>query len=207
MAEKIVIELPGGLMNYKLINFILVVVMVIGTLGFIFFGSYSNRILTYIVMFPLLIIPFLLYGTKYHLESKELFWYYLFLFFAYFMGGVMDFYNKIGWYDLLIHFMSGILSFSMGQFILKKWSSDCFSFWNKMLFGLFVVMFVAGIWELFEYSVDSFFLFDFQHQLDTGVRDTMEDILVALLGGMISVIGIIFKKKIIRGTDYKFLSR
>lgn len=80
MAEKIVIELPGGLMNYKLINFILVVVMVIGTLGFIFFGSDSNQILTYIVMFPLLIIPFLLYGTKYQLESKELFWYYYFCF-------------------------------------------------------------------------------------------------------------------------------
>ncbi|MCI6265899.1 MAG: hypothetical protein MR598_03520 [Erysipelotrichaceae bacterium] len=176
-------------MNYRWMNLILIFVMMFLTLSLILFEYNSNRLFTYIMMFPLLIVPFVASGTKYQLGVQDLFWYYLFIFFAYFLGGVMDFYNQISWYDLLVHFMSGIFSFSIGQFILKKWSSECLSFWNKMIFGLFVVMFVAGIWELFEYSVDFLFGFDFQHQMDTGVVDTMEDILVAFLAGILSVIG------------------
>lgn len=53
----------------------------------------------------------------------------------------------------------------------------------------------AGIWELFEYGVVYFLGFDLQNQVDTLVVDTMEDMLVALLGG-ISCFGImVYQKK------------
>ena len=59
-----------------------------------------------------------------------------------------------------------------------------------------VVMSVACLWELFEFASDTLLGMNLQHS-NNGVMDTMIDILVAFIGGILSSIGYyIVKKKI-----------
>ena len=44
---------------------------------------------------------------------------------------------------------------------------------------------VASIWEFVEFGTDVFLGMNVQHSLETGVKDTMEDMLVAFAGSMI----------------------
>ena len=65
-----------------------------------------------------------------------------------------------------------------------------------MFFGIVFVCFVALIWELCEFGADCLLNMDLQHNLDTGVVDTMEDMMAAFLGGISClVVSIIYKKK------------
>ena len=55
---------------------------------------------------------------------------------------------------------------------------------------------IASIWEFLEFGADTFFGMNVQHSLDTGVRDTMEDMLIAFLGSLIVSISYLVENKI-----------
>lgn len=57
-------------MKYKIFSWFLIVIMVVGTF------CYGERILTYLLMFPLIMGPFLFIRTDYCLGDLELFYYY-----------------------------------------------------------------------------------------------------------------------------------
>lgn len=48
-----------------------------------------------------------------------------------------------------------------------------------------VEMSIAFLWEVFEYSGLVFFAYDASHHYSTGVHDTMQDMIVSLIGGLI----------------------
>ena len=52
---------------------------------------------------------------------------------------------------------------------------------------------VAAGWEIFEFTADNLFGGNAQRALETGVRDTMKDIICALLGSILVVIPYIYK--------------
>lgn len=54
----------------------------------------------------------------------------------------------------------------------------------SVFFCLIFVMGISGLWEIFEFSVDQLFGLDMQNVLYTGVRDTMEDMIIAFVGGI-----------------------
>ena len=59
---------------------------------------------------------------------------------------------------------------------------------NNIFNFIFILSFsiaVAGIWEIAEFSMDRFTGSNLQHWLDTGVIDTMEDIICGTLGGLV----------------------
>lgn len=176
------------------INWFLVFDMIIGTLYFVIFQYDDSRLLTYLAVILVLVAPLLLKKTKYKLGDLELFCYYLFLFFADFLGCVVNLYNEISWYDLFMHGVSGIFTFGVAFFLLNRLSIQGRTFWFDVFFAICFVMFVAGIWELFEYGADCFLSMDLQHHIDTGVVDTMEDMLAALIGGVGAFFGYYFLK-------------
>lgn len=153
----------------------------------------STRILTYLAVIPVVGAPLLLRKTKYKLNSNNLFSYYLFVFFAYFCGCVINLYNSVWWYDIFIHFCSGVFSFLVGMFLLKREQIEAGK-WFSALLGICVVMFVAGLWELFEFSIDFVLNMNLQHSVETGVSDTMIDILAALIGGILASLAQVIKK-------------
>lgn len=171
-----------------------VVLMVIGTLYFGIFQYDSSRILTYLAVIPVLGAPVLVWKTKFCLGDKELCCYYLFVFLAYFLGCVVNLYQYIWWYDSLVHFFSGIFSFGVGLFLVDKLEKVQVDAGFLLFFCLCFVMFVAGIWELFEFGADSLLKMNLQHAKETGVGDSMIDMISALCGGFFSI-GVYVKAK------------
>ena len=173
---------------YKLLNKILLISMNIATIivALIQFGNNNySRIITFIAIYPLLLIPFIINKTKFKLSDKEVFLYYIFIFIADFLGCVCNLYNMVSWYDIFAHFLSGIFTFVLAT-IIFRFIAKSNNKLLKILFCLGIVALVAIVWEIFEFSVDSIMHTNLQHNQDTGVIDTMQDMIVALLGGGIS---------------------
>ena len=181
----------------KKINITLIMGMIIGTLYFVIFKFNSNKIISYLLVVPILCFPSILNKTKYKMGDKERLFYYIFIFLADYLGCIVNLYNTTNWYDTLVHFCSGFFSFLVGLFILDRSGIEVSNIFYRIFFCICVVMFIASIWELFEFEVDSLLGMNLQHSIDTGVRDTMFDILVAFIGGLIfSVSYYVYKRSI-----------
>ena len=66
----------------------------------------------------------------------------------------------------------------------------------NFLFIISITLMIASLWEFLEFGVDTFFGMNVQHSIDTGVRDTMEDMLIAFLGSLIVSISYLVENKI-----------
>ena len=105
---------------------------------------------------------------------------------AYPLGSCLDFYARFPGYDKLVHMLSGAFvsllcillycALKPGHRIEKQ------DLPLAILFTFFGSMAVAGLWELAEYAINLVTGRDVQHVLDTGVGDTMQDMLVCMIG-------------------------
>ena len=182
-------------MGKEIMNWIMVFGMLVGSLFLVIVENVTfGRLLTYLGLIFVIGLPFIFYKTKFMLSQKQLFLYYLFIFLADYLGCVCRFYDYIIWYDVVIHFLSGILSVKLGLFILEK-----FNVVNNVIFSivfcLIMVMAISGFWEIFEYVCDFVFCLDMQRAIVGGVRDTMQDMIAALLGGIVYIEFMILKIK------------
>ena len=69
---------------------------------------------------------------------------------------------------------------------------------NRLFNFIFCVFFAAGaacIWEIAEFSIDQLTASNLQHNLDTGVVDTMEDMICGTVGGIIFSTYMLLKNK------------
>lgn len=161
-------------------------------MAYILISSYDamklSKILTVLCILPLIMVPYLLDKIKvYHMDEVLIFFYYLFLLLALVMGSILKFYYKIWWFDLFTHFISGIMTSIIAFILLQE---------NKLIkkkykwFGfIFILVFTIGIaagWEFFEFASDKLFHSDTQWVVETGVDDTMTDMLIATLAGLLS---------------------
>lgn len=151
----------------------------------------NNMILTCLALPLVLLIPFILRKLKVlNLNPNALFVYNLFMFFADFLGCVVGLYNKTTYYDVVMHFVSGFSTALLGMVLynyLAKKEKD-----NKILKYTYIVgscMAIAAFWEIFEFFGDNTLGMNLQHSIDTGVRDTMEDIICAVMG-MFTYLGV-----------------
>lgn len=172
-------------MIYKKINFCVVLFMLCSSLylSLLECGNIS-RLLVYIGLLISIGMPFIFYKTKYMLSHKQLTLYYIFIFLADYLGCVWQLYDYICWYDCFVHFLAGIFIYIIGMFILDVNMLNNNVFFS-IFFGLMLVMAVSGLWEIFEFSVDKILKIDMQNVICTGVSDTMEDIIIAFIGGII----------------------
>lgn len=128
----------------------------------------------------------------------------LFIYLSLFLGEIRDFYTKIWWWDIFLHFISGIILGTIGFLILY------FLYDQKMLkaspFIIAVFTFSFGlalgtIWEIFEFSSDM--IFGTNTQRDSLI-DTMTDLIVDSIGSLIvSLSGFFY----IKGVRFGFFSR
>lgn len=145
---------------------------------------------------------------KLNINDEMEFIYIIFIVLAHFLGSVVNLYKYIWWYDLFAHFLSGMLT-SILALVIMNWMG-VYKEKNVTFNIIFIISFtlmVASIWEFFEYGADTFLKLNVQHSIETGVSDTMEDMIVAFLGGMIvSIIYFIEEKKIKNGFIKKAVS-
>ncbi len=162
----------------------------------------NDRLLSDITV-PLVFLLPRIFGKifKFKITDNMEFVYVIFIILAHFVGSVVNLYNKVWWYDLFAHFLSGILTAILSLVImnfLKVYNDK-----NKLFNVIFIISFtlmIASLWEFLEYGADTFLKMNVQHSIETGVSDTMEDMLVAFLGSIIvSILYIIESKKTKKG--------
>lgn len=122
------------------------------------------------------------------------FMYIIFIFMAHYFGVIEKFYNNFYYYDKIVHTLSGALTAYVAYLILKnKQIKD--TMFNITFIIAFTFM-IAGLWEIFEFTCNALFGGDAQRVLETGVDDTMWDIIVAFIGSIIFTVVISIKGKI-----------
>lgn len=168
----------------KIFNHTLILIMIITSLIYlannIIIGAYS-RILPCITIILVLLVPKILAKINFQLTENEETLYYIFIFIAHFLGAVVNFYDKIWFFDLVSHTLSGIISFVFGLKILQLNNKEIKLNVFNIIFLLSFCFLISGGWEIIEFLGDKLFKSNFQHA-ETGVVDTMEDMISALIG-------------------------
>lgn len=122
------------------------------------------------------------------------------------LGDVADFYARFEWWDLILHGISGILLGLLGYMILIRISpSPVFLAAGIICFSLAL----GSLWEIMEYVTDGVFGLNSQQFLESSgtfdstiplqgrmaLRDTMQDMIMNLIGALTVAAGsFLFKK-------------
>ncbi len=136
-----------------------------------------------------------------------------FIYAAVFLGGYQAFYLKFWWWDGLMHTIGGALLGIAGFLLVYVLNAN-----EKVHLNLepfFVALFsfsfanvMSVIWEIFEFTVDSFFFIGMQ---ESGLVDTMWDFIVAELGALVvAVLAYFYLKKqrpLVEKLIHKFMHR
>ena len=100
-------------------------------------------------------------------------------------------YDLVPYWDKVLHFLSGFLFAVLGTVVYfsnkPRRTLDPEDAANAALFTLMFALMSAVLWEFWEYFV-SLFGADPQQVAATGVADTMQDMLVCALGGLITAL-------------------
>lgn len=174
-------------MRIKYINYLLSLVAIIGSFYIIVVKDRElGVILKDASILVTITLPYILEKIfKIKIDNKLKFIYILFVFCAHFLGATVELYNKISWYDKLCHTLSGVLT-SYGALLILTFIKNC-NIENKffnIMYMICVTLAVASLWEIFEYTANILFGGDAQKVVQTGVNDTMQDIIVAFIGSL-----------------------
>lgn len=107
----------------------------------------------------------------------------IFIFMAHYLGVILGWYNFFEGFDKVTHTISGFLTAYVAMLILEYKKNK-----DKLFGVLFMISFTwlcAGMWEVFEFTCNALFGGDAQMVLETGVDDTMWDMIVAFMGSLI----------------------
>jgi uncharacterized membrane protein YjdF len=111
----------------------------------------------------------------------------LFILFSFLLGSCYNLYDKIKYYDDLLHFASGFISVKIGWNILSSLKNININN-NKLLVFVIILFFsmgISSICEISEYALDVLFN---MHTQSGGLKDTMHDMIDALAGSCIMLL-------------------
>lgn len=153
----------------------------------------TYEILIRISFIPVLLLPTFLRKLNIKISLDGEFIYLVFVYLAHFLGSIVELYNQIYFFDTVTHFLSGIVVsiFAFG-FLKKNKIKTNLPF--EILFILGISCFIAFFWETFEFTCDQLFGKDAQKVIETGVTDTMKDMIVAFLGASLFCISYAYEK-------------
>lgn len=193
---------------YLTLTFIIQALVVTGLVLFVLKRDWENVFLSSIVLL-LTLSPTLLYRKwgvfvppEFQLVAVA------FIFLSLYLGSARDFYYKYWWWDLVLHTSSGFLLGIVGfiaLFMLNrsraipqglKPAFVCF-------FAVTFAVFLGVVWEIFEFAVDSVSPAQNMQSRETGVTDTMQDLIVDTIGAtIVAVMGYAYA----RSGRYSFIA-
>ncbi len=97
-------------------------------------------------------------------------------------------YWRIPWFDMPMHFLGGLFVGSVALWFYSQ--SVERRYLRALLVSIGAVLMVGGLWEVFEFSVDTIVSVSEQN----GIIDTLSDIIFDIIGGTMAVVYFIFKK-------------
>lgn len=173
-----------------------------GIIGVIDGGLEVYKLLFRLAFVILMFVPFAIKNTfRVTFSRVTTIAFYVFMFLSAFLGNVLEFYRKFSEWDMLIHLLMGVLISVLSIYILnltvyKKGSKHNLFF--TYLFMIVFAVFVASLWEIWEFLGDILFDLGSQRYIDyngtlllgkSAIFDTMMDIIMGFVG---SIVGVIF---------------
>lgn len=152
-------------------------------------GSYEVLLLSLLTLF-LVYVPILFEKSSsinIPLELEALI--VIFIYASLFLGSAQGYYTYFWWWDSLLHAVSAIFFGFIGFFILyvlykeEKITAGPFII---AVFSFFFALGIGGLWEIIEYGIDSGFGINMQ---ETGLPDTMGDLIMDSIGALIASVG------------------
>lgn len=110
------------------------------------------------------------------------------VFLASHLGSAMDFYARFECWDLVMHGYFGFVGATALYVLLLKWNGEMLKRFGFMVLIFLGTMGCAAIWEMFEFTADTLLGCDAQRVQESfllgisPVKDTMTDIIVAVVG-------------------------
>ena len=179
-------------LNYTL-RLIIMSTGVVLSLAHFFPGVYAPKIWSYLATIMLVFVPDVLRLINIKIDQKLEMAYYLFLIPAMIIGIDLDMYKIIPPMDKIVHTGSGVFTAFVARSFLKQ-TTNTEKPWFKFLFVMGFVALCAVLWECFEFSYDQLFHGRMQQLISNGVADTMWDMIVALMGGFITMMLLFFSR-------------
>lgn len=168
----------------NLFNVILIIVSVLYSLETFKNGDIYNTLIRLSII-PVLYIPFLLRKGNIYFSDSSILAYSIFIFIGHFLGSIIGFYGKVPHYDTLMHTMFGFLgSFIVLEILVKNTDMKVSKILFNSLLIISIISFLSVLWETFEFVCDKLFMKNAQRVLQTGVDDTMKDMIVACIGSL-----------------------
>lgn len=106
-----------------------------------------------------------------------------FVFFASSLGSCINLYRHLSFYDLFVHYLSGVLlaegGFLLCGALLRRWKMQEHPL-LKQLFAFFFSCSCAGLWEIYEYTADLLV----HAQMQGSKENIMADVICGMLGAL-----------------------
>ena len=134
--------------------------------------------------------------------------YYIFLIISLLIGAVYGFYNKFFYYDTIIHFTSGIFIATIAlSFLVKNENIFTLKFITIISFIFFAASGVAGIWEIIEYIISKIFDLDIQHIVNTGIVNTIKDMIAGTVGALVYINILYLDRRLNDSNHLRYMSK
>ena len=127
----------------------------------------------------------------------------LLIFLAQCLGTTLNFYDLYDNWDLIVHFIFGIVMFIVGYDIFsnldKRYCDIKLNKKIKIIFSILFALSVGSIWEMYEYSVDGILNLDTQRTGELigrmAIKGTMTDLFSPTIGTLLTVIMFLIANK------------
>jgi hypothetical protein len=164
--------------------------LALGLVAFMIRRDWENIFLTLIVIALIIVPGFLLRRGRVYVPPEFQLIAAAFVFLTLYLGSARDFYYRFWWWDMVLHSGSGFLLGIVGWialFVLNQ--TDRLPRGMKpgfvSFFGVTFAVFMGVLWEIFEFAVDSLWPQINMMSNETGVADTMHDLIVDTLGAIV----------------------
>lgn len=179
-----------------------VVALILGVVDFAKGNIEIHKVLFRVSFVFLMTVPYLIkkiFKVTFSRVTSSVFYVYMFV--SAFLGNVLEFYNKIAAWDMIIHFLMGavlaVLSIYILNYTIYKKDKSRHNLFFTFLFMLLFALGASVLWEVWEFVGDLLFNLGTQRYMENGIiyvgqkalMDTMLDLCMDLLG---AISGILF---------------
>jgi hypothetical protein len=194
-------EEPDGQLRervYRVLTLVIQLVLVAGVVGFVLLRDWPNAVLTTLVIVLTLIPRLLKRWVRVDVPPEFQLVAALFVFCAIFLGTSLGFYGRFLWWDTALHTTSGCLLGIVGfiaVFLINGTDHRPEGMRVSLIavFGFTFAVTLGVFWEIYEFVADNLIPGLDMQVVETGVDDTMIDMIVNLIGAaVIALLGYIF---------------
>ena len=188
---------------HRRLTLILQTILVVGVVFAVWEQQWLTALITIGIILVTLVPLILAKRLRVFIPPEFVLFAIVFVFASVFLGEVHGYYVRFWWWDLVLHagsgFLLGIIGFLLVHVLNETEDIDVHM--KPGFVAFFAFLFAVGIgalWEIFEFSMDSFFAMNMQKEMlgdPSGLTDTMWDLIVDTLGALIiTVLGYSYVK-------------